>query len=219
MVDGESEVPLPTDQVKMMPGSRPYARLAKFGYLVSAAYALGNMVLLTVLRETGFTFGWVETLVSAVVTIVLSVAWFQLGRKQEVSWFLAAGVFGGVSAVLGLIINLEPLPAPVASGTFVAISMVEAIIFLVYFATQLLAFYTAAKRFRVKFFMYAAYLLVIGTVASPVVGAALVASTATQQPVVGETFSYLAYGIALLISAATALAASAGFHRFGRISS
>lgn len=200
----------------MMRESRPYARLAEFGYLVSAAYALGNMVLLTVLRETGFAFGWAETLVSAVITVVLSVAWFQLGRKQDVEWFLAAGVFGGASAVLSLITNLEPLPAPVASGTFV-ISLVEAMISLVYFATQLLAFYTAAKRFQVKFFMYAVYLLVIGTVASPVVGAALVTSTATQQPVVGETLGYLAYGIALLISTATALAAAAGFHRLGRI--
>lgn len=209
--DGGAGIRPQAGRATVMPGSRPYVQLAEAGYPASAAFSLANVVLLATLHEAGFAFGWAETFVSAAITLLLSVAWIQLGRSQGVSWFLAVGVFGGASAVLSLIIPLETLP--ILTVASIALSLAEAIVSPVYFAAQLLAFYTAAKSFQVRLFAYAVYLLAIGFVASPIAGAALVASASNFQPVVGETVSYLAYGGGLVISAWTALVAAVGFHR------
>lgn len=213
-MNGEPEARLPGGQAALVPGSLTYARLAEAGYLTSAAFALADVILLALLHVTGFSFGLAETLASAAIAFVLSVAWFQLGRKQEVAWFIAAGAFGAVSAVLSLIVSLWS-SSPII-GFWVAISLVEVIVSLVYFAVQLLAFYTAAKKFQVRPFMYAAYLLAIGFVVSPIIGVLLVTPTSNFQPLAGETASHLAYGIGLIIAAGSALAAALGFHRLGR---
>jgi hypothetical protein len=210
-----SEAQVPTVQGKVMPGSRPYLRLAEVGYL--AQFALSSfLVILLAAGFAGFDSAYAKllssTLVAAVIGLVLAVAWAQLGRKQGVSWFVAAGVLGGVSAVLNLVALSGPSPSLL--GLWFALDQAVSIVSVAYFATQLLAFYTASKTFHVGLFKYAAYLLAIGFVASPFLGVVMVESAAMQPA--GEFISNLVYGVALLFSAATSLAVGLGFHRLGR---
>jgi hypothetical protein len=209
-VDGEPGFRAAAGGVVAMPGSRSYVRLAEAGYLVSAALVLVYVVVLAVAGETVFTNGLMMVFASAAIGLVLSVAWFQLGRRQGISWFMAAGVFGGASAVLS-VFNLLESSGPLSSFS-IAITFTESIVTLTYFAAQLLAFYKAAKVFRVRLFMYATYLLAIGFVVTPIASVLLVAATAFH-PVVSQYLAYSAYGMGLLFSAGTSLAAAVGFHR------
>lgn len=198
------------NQVGVMPGARPYVRLAVVGYLCQTAYVLFAAAVV-VASGSAFMVNLPSNLLATAISLFLSAVWVQLGRKQRVSWFTAAGVAGGASAVLGLTASFGP--STVQAGMSTA-SQAETVVSLVYFATQLLAYYTASKVFQVRLFRYSAYLLAIGFVGGPLVAAFLVISVAA--PVHPEIVTNLAYGIGLLFSAATSLTALAGFLQLGR---
>lgn len=204
----------PPGKSKVAPSSRPYLKLAEAGYLAQVVFDLAYVVVLAVLFETVLAGGLLPTLASTAIAILLSVAWVQLGRKQGVSWFVAAGAIGWVSPVISLILWFEPAPASFGLG-FV-LSQVESVVSIIYFAAQLLAFYTAGKLFQVGLFKYAAYLLAIEFVASPVVAAVLLEATAMQH-VAPIALTNLVYMVGLLFSAALSLTAAAGFHRVTRL--
>jgi hypothetical protein len=200
------------------PGSRPYLTLAEIGYLAQVAIVLAFLAVLAVTLNPGYTTSLPSTLGVVVLGLVLSVAWFQLGRNERNSWFLAAGVFGALSVVLSLV-----QPSESGQNTpglhFVVLIPVVSIVALIYFATQLLAYNSAARVFQVRLFRYAAYTLAIGFVLLLVGGSAAAILTATRQGGAGQVSSQqnmvsaavLAFGY--IYSAVTSAIAGVGFHR------
>jgi hypothetical protein len=210
-----SGAPAPAGRGKIAPGTEPYLRLAEVGYLGVAAVALVNLAVLAV-TSSEYVDSLASTLVGTVLSLVLLVAWIQLGRKQGIPWFIAAGAFGGLSAVIGLAVRSEPTPN--TFGFAIAFAWAVSVVSLIYFATQLLAFNSAANSFQVRPFKYAAYLLAGGFVVSLLVGSIGAALTATQQTGQGVVLD-AAYGLGEVFSVAMALAAWLGFHRLRGLAS
>jgi hypothetical protein len=207
--------PAPAGRGKIAPGAGPYLRLAEVGYLGVAAVALVNLAVLAV-TSSEYVDSLASTLVGTVLSLVLLVAWVQLGRKQGISWFIAAGAFGGLSAVISLAVRSEPTPN--TFGFAIAFAWAVSVVSLIYFATQLLAFNSAANSFQVRPFKYAAYLLAGGFVVSLLVGSIGAALAATQQTGQGVVLDAV-YGLGGVFSVAMALAAWLGFHRLRGLAS
>lgn len=215
--EGEALPRPPAERGTAAPGSRPYLRLAVVVYLAQVAYPLALLALLTIVSAGTLLTSTPSILASAVLALFLSVAWIQVGRKQGVSWFVAAGSLGGVNAVITTVVPFSELSSPMAisaAGFRIGVE-VESLVSLLYFAAQLVAFWTAAGAFQVKPFRYAAYLLAAGFVV-PLVSAALV-GLMYPSFAISEASAKLTYGLVLAISAGTSMAAVVGFHLAGRL--
>jgi hypothetical protein len=149
------------------------------------------------------------------ISLVIAVAWIQLGRKQRSSLFVAAGAIGWVAPAFVLVLNLEIGTS--SFGLFEGLGLAEVITSLVYFAVQLLAFNSAANSFQVRPFKYAVYLLATQFVVSLVGGSAGAALVEMQHASLTGLPNVL-YGIGLAFSATTSLAAGIGFHRVREMS-
>ena len=198
----------------------PYLTLAEIGYFGAVALTAVDIVLLAATMSMGYSNSVPSSLVGAVLGFMVAVAWFQLGRRMENSLFLAVGIFGGASLVLGLVASLTPaanLPE------FFGVALMETFVSLIYFVLGVAAFFSAARVFRVRLFRYVGYLLVANFLVTFIVGIAGTVMTATQPLCVPSSAGqncfvqndvFLArYGSAYLVSAATSLVAGIGFRR------
>lgn len=223
-VGAASGAPAGQSEARTAPGLGPYARLAVGGYLCQTVFVLYSVVLVAT-SDLFFQTQLPWNLASTAISLFLSFVWVQLGRRQRVSWFTAAGVAGGLGALLALVGSLDTalivtsqssITSP--SGTFVwsvAANEAGSIVSLVYLAAQLMAYYTASKVFQVRLFRYAAYLLAVGVVGPPV-SVVIMAGLGVSAPEHPEVATTLVYGVGLLFSAATSLTALAGFLQFER---
>jgi hypothetical protein len=201
-------------------GSRPYVTLAEIGYLAVVAYVTIDFVLLVVTRSSAYSGAVLSIAVTSVLGFLISVAWFQLGRKEENSRFLAAGVAGAANAVLSLASQFV-YGAITSSSSFIAIEVIGIVavfVALFYFVMQIYAFFAAASVFRVRLFRYAGYMFVVGFLAGFALSEAGTAIEGLEQVGQGTSggqneVSLAAIGLGLLFSAATSLAAGIGFHR------
>jgi hypothetical protein len=190
---------------KVAPGSRLYLGLAEAGYLGAVALALLNLGVLAVTFDSIYVNSLASTFPAVVLSFVLAIAWIQLGRKQGIPWFIAAGALGGVSAVATLAQQFES-----GSNTpTLALGQIMFFVSVIYFATQLLAFNSASNSFQVRPFKYAAYFLACGFVVALLGGPMIAVLTAAQQTgafvlVLSSDFGF---------SVAMSLAALVGFHR------
>jgi len=197
----------------------PYLALAEIGYFGAVALNGVDLVLLAVAMSTNYLSSVPSILVEA-LGLVIAVAWFQLGRKVESSLFVAAGIFGAASTVLGLVISLIPA---VNLPEFFGIAMMETFVSLVYFVLGVAAFFSAAAVFQVRLFRYVGYLLVAGFLVTFIVGMASIFMTATlplcvppstgQSCFVHNSVFLARFSLGYLISAATSLLAGIGFRR------
>jgi len=204
---------VPTGRGRAAPGSRSYLTLAEIGYLAQAVLVMANVVVLAVTLDIGYAMSLPATAIGVIVSLVLSVAWFQLGRSERNSWFQAAGVFGVLGAVLSSAQLLESGQNPLELYITIVVPIVS-LVSLIYFAMQLLALYSAASVFQVRLFRWAAYAFAIGFVVTSVGGSVALVVTATDQ--VGSQHGLISsavFGLGFLFSVATSLIAAIGFHR------
>jgi hypothetical protein len=215
-----SEAGAPAGRREVTAGSLPYLTLAEIGYLSAVALTAVDLVLLAATTSTDYLNSVPSTLAESLLGLMIAVAWFQLGRKNGNSLFVAAGIFGGASAVLGLVISSVPA---VNLPEFFGVAEMETFVSLVYFVLGVAAFFSAGRVFQVRLFRYAGYLLVVGflvTFAAGVVGTVMTATqplcvpSSVGQSCVAQNGAFLAtYGMGYLISAATTLVAGIGFRR------
>jgi len=216
-----SEAKTPTGRGEVTAGSSAYLALAEIGYFGGVALTAVDLVLLAATTSTDYSSAVPSTLVGSLLGLVIAVAWFQLGRKAGNSWFLAAGISGGMSVVLGMTISLMPKVNP--PDFYFGVAEIEGIVSLAYFVLGVGAFFSAARVFQVRLFRYVGYLLVVGVLVTFVAGVVGTVLTATQplcvpssvgQSCVTQNGASLAmYGLSYLISAATSLVAGIGFRR------
>jgi len=202
-------------------GSVPYLTLAEIGYLGQVVLIAANFVLLVATAGVDYSGSIPSSVVETLLGLVIAVAWFQVGRKAGNSWFLAAGISGAASVLLGLAISLMPSVNPPES--FVIVAEIEGVVSLAYFVLGVGAFFSAARVFKVRLFRYAGYLLVVGFLVTFLAGMANAIMTATQAPCVPSSAgqscivqnggALASYGLGFLVSAATSLVAGIGFRR------
>jgi hypothetical protein len=149
--------------------------------------------------------------VETLLVFVLSVAWFQLGRKERNSWFIATGISGAASAVLGLTPPLGPGTNP--SGFYFFVTEIGALVSLVYFVMQVSAFFSAARVFHVGLFRYAGCLFVAAFVVTFVVGMVGVIAGASGTSQTQSGAALVTYGVDYVFSAVTSMTAGIGFRR------
>jgi hypothetical protein len=199
-------------------GSAPYLTLAEIGYFCQVVVIAVDFVLLAATANLDYSGSIPSIAVEALLALVISVAWFQLGRKVGNSWFLVVAISGAVSWVLALAISFVPgMDLP---DIFV-IGETSAVVSLVYLVTGVGAFLSAARVFQVRLFRYAGYLLVAGFLVTFIVGVAVavltqplcVPSSAVQSCTVRNDASIAGFGLGYLISAAMSLIAGTGFRR------
>jgi hypothetical protein len=214
---GQGETPdiqAPAGRGKVSPGSRPYLELAEIGYLGQVALAAVSLILLAATQGLDFTNSIPLVVVGALIELLVSVAWLQLGRKEGNSWFLAAGISGAASTVLGLALTFGLGVAP--SGNYIIVAETGTLVYLVYFVMQVSAFFSAAHTFQVRLFRYAGYIFVASFVVTFVVGmvgVVLVVSGASQMQ---NVVALARNGLVYLFSVGTSMAAGIGFHRLRR---
>ena len=206
-----SEARTPPGRVEVTAGSLLYLTLAEIGYFGAAALAAVDFVLLVATMSTGYSSSVPSSLVGILLGLLISVAWFQLGRKVGNSWFLAAGISGAAGAVLGLASSLWSGVNP--SGYYIIAVDMETLVSLVYFVMQVSAFFSAARTFQVRLFRYAGYLFVITFVVTFVVATVgtIVVVSGTSQAQSGVNLA--TYGLDYVFSAVTSIVAGIGFHR------
>lgn len=186
-----------------------YLTLAEIGYFGLVALSAVDFVLLAAIMSTDYSKSIPSTVVGAIFSVAISVAWFQLGRRVGNSWFLATAISGAASAVLGLAPSLGSGVNP--SDLYIIVTEIQALVSLVYFVMQVAAFFSAARVFHVRLFRYAGYLFVVTFVVTFVVGAvgeiAVASGTSQNWATLGT------YGVDYVLSAVTSMAAGIGFLR------
>ncbi len=218
---GDAAGDVKPSQEKAPTGSLHYLTLAEFGYLGQVVLIAADLVLLIATAGVDYSGSIPSSVVETLLGLVISVAWFQVGRKVGNSWFLAAGISGAASIVLGLAISLMPSVNP--SESYVIVAEIEGVVSLAYFVLGVGAFFSAARVFKVRLFRYAGYLLVVGFLVTFLAGMPNAIMTATQAPCVPSSSGQscivqggaglATYGLGFLVAATTSLVAGMGFHR------
>jgi len=201
----------PVGRGEAAPGSLPYLTLAEIGYFGEVALIVVDFVLLAATMSTDYSSSVPSTVVGTLLGLMISVAWFQLGRKVGNSWFLAAGISGAVGAVLGLAPSLGSGTNP--SGSYIVLLDIAALVSLVYFVMQVSAFFSAARTFQVRLFRYAGYLFVIAFVVTFVVAAVGTIASGPGTNQIQSGVNLATYGLDYVLSAMTSMVAGIGFHR------
>ena len=202
-------------------GLSPYLTLAEIGYLGQVVLIGANLVLLIATAGVDYSGSVPSSVVETLLGLVISVAWFQVGRRVGNSWFLAAGISGAASVVLGMAVSSMPTVNP--SEAYIVVAEMEGVVSLIFFIIGVVAFLSAARVFKVRLFRYAGYLLVVGFLVTFLAGMAdaiiaaplapCVPSSAGQSCLVQNGSVLVTYGLGYLVSAATSLVAGIGFSR------
>jgi len=218
-LEGDASGDVKTAEVKAPTGSLPYLTLAEIGYLGQVVLIAADFVLLAATAGVDYSGSIPSSVVATLLGLVISVAWFQLGRMTHNSWFLAAGISGAASIVLGL--GVSTMPGVNPSASYIILAEVEGVITLAYFVLGVGAFFSAARVFKVRLFRYAGYLLVVGFLVTFLAGMASAITTATQASCIpspaGQSCS-VQNNVALeslgyIVSTAMSLVAGIGFRR------
>jgi hypothetical protein len=204
-----SEAGASTGRGGVTAGLVPYLTLAEIGYFGLVVLSAVDFVLLAATMSVDYSRSIPSTVAGAILSLTISVAWFQLGRKIGNSWFLATGISGAASAVLGLAPSLGSGVNP--SDLYIIVIEIQALVSLVYLVMQVVAFFSAARAFQVMLFRYAGYLFVTTFVVTFVVGAVGVVAIASGTSQNWATLG--TYGVDYVLSAVTSMAAGIGFLR------